>query len=576
VARRTAARAQAAAAAAPAPAPAAQQVWAMYRQLAAGVAGDAEAQKALEQNRKEQPVVAWFSELAGGAGDLPDAAAFTAPQGLLDQAVALIKAGETAQAHAKLQEAERLWKPLHERVHGYREGAITGAGRSITGLEYTAAAGAVAATVATGGVASAAGAGLIVSAGVAGATAGTYGALQEEGGQVGEMIAGVRSAGNFDLERIWRRGSQDAVVGFAGALAGGALAKFLGRHAATFIRRLPPGQLEALGRAFGLSGPMPAAYLQKAAGLLVDFVSGVASAPVSTAVSATLKRLSGEREGVPDLDEFAAQVWQEMVQAGIMQLFVSAVTEGTGAAGMGTGFEQSVPSWAGKTPSAPAAPAPAATGGDAGSGSGGGTAGGGGNGGGESLFGPRDSWIGGDHVLEPHPGGHEHAPAFISGEGVAAEPGARAELFGPPRDPGRVTRVPPGPPPKEGYTAVPRGRPSDHDIDASRGRGRYVRNAYPRDRVQHHVIPQAEKIAKWAKASPRGLDVHDYCVGLSAAEHEATHALDFNPDWEAFIRDHADATRQETLDFAESLRKEHHLDHLPYERYGKPPPPEEE
>lgn len=47
--------------------------------------------------------------------------------------------------------------------------------------------------------------------------------------------------------------------------------------------------------------------------------------------------------------------------------------------------------------------------------------GGGGGGGHEDLFGPRDSWIGGGDVLEPHPGGGDNPPEYIPHPEALAE-----------------------------------------------------------------------------------------------------------------------------------------------------------
>lgn len=118
-----------------------------------------------------------------------------------------------------------------------------------------------------------------------------------------------------------------------------------------------------------------------------------------------------------------------------------------------------------------------------------------------------------------------------------------------------------------GYTARPKGAPTDHDIDVSRGRGRSVRNAYARDRRQHHVLPR-EFVPFFRE---RGFDIDNFCVSMTNADHEAAHLLSFNAEWRSWIAKHQDASPQEVVEFADKLREKHRIRDLPYERYEGSP-----
>ena len=173
----------------------------------------------------------------------------------------------------------------------------------------------------------------------------------------------------------------------------------------------------------------------------------------------------------------------------------------------------------------------------AGGGGGGAGAGGSGEGGGhdDPFDRSRPANLGGDRGARASPGGHQNDPAFIPADADRpnAGTGSREELFdmsGKPVGPA-IEYLPYVPPSAKqlrdtslsgGRTAPPRGRPTDHDIDAASGRGRYVRDAYTRDRRQHHVLPREHR--RFFRA--RGIAIDNFCISLSDADHQAIHRLD--------------------------------------------------
>jgi hypothetical protein len=111
------------------------------------------------------------------------------------------------------------------------------------------------------------------------------------------------------------------------------------------------------------------------------------------------------------------------------------------------------------------------------------------------------------------------------------------------------TRVPGGPEAK-GLTARPTGPPSDFDIEAARGRGRYVRIAYPREE-RHHVYPKTFK--PYFKALPRDINIDEFCVELTWGFHSAIHSKGWNKEWEEWIDKHKGAPRPEVEAFRDDM-----------------------
>jgi hypothetical protein len=221
-------------------------------------------------------------------------------------------------------------------LNDYLATVIDGAEISTTGLQVAAVAGAIAATVATGGVASGAavpmlgitagsGLGLLGTSAAVGVGAGTYGVAQEEGTQVGEMIAGTRA--EFDIRAIAMRGGRDAVLGFVGALAGGALSKYaIGYFGRLALARMSPAQIAAVSERLGIEAALltPEAFLRRGQQLLIDFFAGAATTPITTAVESVFALFEGKE--MPSAMGFSKMVIDNAVQGGLLQLFLTVIT----------------------------------------------------------------------------------------------------------------------------------------------------------------------------------------------------------------------------------------------------------
>ena len=293
----------------------------------------------LRKLKEEQWIVGFFAQTLGNSS-LPEVGIWSVPRKLLWSAQEYLDAGQVEAAREQLQRAAQAYHEAQTALDNYREGTIKGAERSETGLQGVAIAGAVAATVATGGaaaggalgagiagtIAGGGAAGLATTAGIAGATAGVYGATQTGAGQTGEMIAGTRATGDFDGGAILRRGAADAVTGFVGALVGGALSRYLTRFFGSYLAGVSDDLLLELGKANGLTGPLPRDFfLTTGQRFVTDFLGNAGAAPLTVAVTAVVNRMTGSAQGGFDGEQFARDVFEEIVRGGAIQVFLSAI-----------------------------------------------------------------------------------------------------------------------------------------------------------------------------------------------------------------------------------------------------------
>ncbi len=270
---------------------------------------------------------------------MPEDSIFAEAFAALTEANTALQEGSLEVSADKLMAADFRYQEARDKVTAYREGTIGGSERSITALKVTVAAGAVAATIATGGTATAAGAGVLGTAGAVAVGAGTYSEFSEMGTQGGEMISGKRQAGMFDPGAIVTNAATDVAIAFVGAYLGGQLTKYLVRSFGTYLlTSLSEEALAALGQEMGAVGPLTAETVVSAGQkFIIEFFSGLAMTPLNTAVTAALKRLSGEK--FPGPKAFTDQVVHDLIVGGITQLFVGALTHGAKVAGMETGME---------------------------------------------------------------------------------------------------------------------------------------------------------------------------------------------------------------------------------------------
>ena len=290
-----------------------------------------------EKINQDQWAVSWFSEQVGsvagalkGKGlralNIPEKSIWNTSDRLFKEVRHWLAAGDVIRAAHKLQNLADEFTKTNKEFNEYLEGVIGGAEISTTGLEVAAAVGAIAAAVATGGAAAGAGLTVLGTSAVVGVGAGTYGLVQETATQSGEMFAGLRKVGDFD-KAILTRGGKDAVMGFVGAITGGVLTKYaINYFGRIILSRMTPGQIAKLAVHLGVDAIdlTPQVLLSKGQQFLIEFFTGAATTPITTAVEVTLNNLTG----VPSRESFVEMVVENAIEGGLLQLFLGVLTHG--------------------------------------------------------------------------------------------------------------------------------------------------------------------------------------------------------------------------------------------------------
>lgn len=127
------------------------------------LAGGEEGHRYLIQIHNDQSIIAGISDLFGGAR-MPSLNIWASPRAVLRTARESIERADINAATRKLQQAAVLARNAERQVHAYREGTISGADRTVFGLEVVQVASTVAVSVYTGGTA-----GVLLGAGLTGA-----------------------------------------------------------------------------------------------------------------------------------------------------------------------------------------------------------------------------------------------------------------------------------------------------------------------------------------------------------------------------------------------------------------------
>ncbi|MEU7873002.1 hypothetical protein [Dactylosporangium sp. NPDC049140] len=247
----------------------------------------------------------------------------------------------------------------------YEDGVQRGAGRAITGIKVSIAV--LSAAASGGGVAFAGrGAGLLAKSAASALTSGGLGVATETFTQIGELRIGART--EFDVGRIAKRGVTDTVTGFVSAVAGGAFGKALKGAVGRWLAKMSKAEMAALGLTED-------ELLGRAMATVLDWSAGVGATPLSTATAVALKRALDGQWQVHNFDEFATQVFDDMLSNAVMSAAMISTEHALSSAAPGKGGGAGGGSSSG--------------GGSSGGGSSGGSSGGGSSGGGSSSVSPR-------------------------------------------------------------------------------------------------------------------------------------------------------------------------------------------
>lgn len=160
----------------------------------------------------DQYIVSAISDLFGDVS-LPPYSIWNAPREQLRRAHQTIEQGDIESAAKELQIAAKSAQEAERKVYEYREGTITGAERTVFGLEIVKVASATAVTIGTGGTA-----GVFVGAGYAG--------LQRLAGEAEGVRVGLQN--NIDWSGIAFDTFISIILGKYGSKLGGAIASRLG------------------------------------------------------------------------------------------------------------------------------------------------------------------------------------------------------------------------------------------------------------------------------------------------------------------------------------------------------------
>ena len=226
---------------------------------------------------------------------------------------AALTSGNIQVAASNLAKADAEAVKCHKKIYAYREGTISGASITVTGLQVAEVAGAVAATVATGGAAS----GFWATAAVGSATAGGYSMLQGTAEQTGAIAVGMQK--EFDVVKILKRGAKDAVAGFVGGVVGGALTgKFVKAMGPYLGAAITDAELAAMGLTRD-------AFLTTGQKILPKILGDLGATPLTTAVNIVFDRMTHGGPVPKSLDGVLVMVAQEAGKAGLSKLIAESV-----------------------------------------------------------------------------------------------------------------------------------------------------------------------------------------------------------------------------------------------------------
>jgi len=189
----------------------------------------------------------------------------------------------------------------------------------------TVVVGAVAAGVATGGLATKAGLGFWAATGTTAVGGAGYSAVQDVGQQGSEIGFGLRD--EFDWKRVGRGAVINLATGLVGGAIAGKLSQALQRTLGGYLASASDDMLMELGRAAGLNGPLPRAYLASSGSrIAAEVVSEVGAAPFTTTLSIVLNNYLSGRPLPGSVGEFLDLVVTDMAQSGVLAATVGRVT----------------------------------------------------------------------------------------------------------------------------------------------------------------------------------------------------------------------------------------------------------
>jgi hypothetical protein len=307
----------------------------------------------IRANREAHPVVGAISEGAASVKarenvKVPDEGIWDAVFAQLNKAHALAAGDKPDLEGAKreMATAVRMFEDAHKRVYEYRsrtEGGAQMAATTLRGVEIgcditltilSAGMGAGEANLLKLGARGAfkmiseqAGKSLVKTAAKAAAVGGAdklaQGAAEEGTGKA------IGLEGEVDVAKVLREAGEAAAMNFLGVLVGGSLSKLFMRQLGEILgARMAPEALLSLADKYGVQGVIPPElFVSKGWRFVVGAAGDACTTTLLTALSTLVEQLrtGGKR---PTQEQFVAMVVQQMIQNGLLQVILTAVTHG--------------------------------------------------------------------------------------------------------------------------------------------------------------------------------------------------------------------------------------------------------
>lgn len=158
--------------------------------------------------------------------------------------------------------------------------------------------------------------------------------LAQGSAQEGSASAlGVES--EFDVGKVIREAGEAAVMNLLGVLVGGALSKaFMRSLGGVLGSRMSPNAIAALAEKYGIArGAIPAElFVTRGWRFLVGVAGDVCTTVLQTSLSVVVERLRSGGKG-PSSEQFVSMVIEQLIQNGLLQVVLGAVTHERANAG---------------------------------------------------------------------------------------------------------------------------------------------------------------------------------------------------------------------------------------------------
>jgi hypothetical protein len=283
---------------------------------------------------------------------LPDDGIWDQVLGQLTVAQSVIAAGKDIEgAKQQMKAAVQLFQTAHRRTFEYQSRVQGGAGAAASTLHGIQIGCDITLTILSAGIGvsgsilrfgvggafkligeQALKSGLWRTAAKAAAVGGGNALLQGTAEEGGSAAAGL---GDFDVGKVLRQAGEAAVMNFLGVLVGGALSKVFTRTLGQILgAHMSPEALLALAEKYGVKGVIPPElFVTKGWQFFVGVVGDACTTTLMTGLQVVVEKARTGK--APTNEEFVKLVVEQMIQNGLLQIVMNAMTHGTAKAPKG-------------------------------------------------------------------------------------------------------------------------------------------------------------------------------------------------------------------------------------------------